>query len=55
MNPADGDSADYQRSLIPLGRFGEPADVAAAVAFLASPVAKHITGTIVTVDGGALT
>jgi 3-oxoacyl-[acyl-carrier protein] reductase len=55
MNPADGDSADYQRSLIPLGRFGEPADVAAAVAFLATPAAKHITGTIVTVDGGALT
>lgn len=55
MNPADGEFADFQRSLIPLGRFGDPADVAAAVAFLASPAAKHITGTILNVDGGALT
>lgn len=54
MNPADGESGDYQRSLIPLGRYGEPADVAAAVAFLASPAARHITGSIITVDGGLL-
>jgi NAD(P)-dependent dehydrogenase (short-subunit alcohol dehydrogenase family) len=52
MNPADGDFADFQRALIPLGRYGEPEDVAAAVAFLASPSARHITGTILTVDGG---
>ncbi|MGO8470335.1 SDR family oxidoreductase, partial [Rhizobium leguminosarum] len=37
---------------IPLGRYGEPEDVAADVAFLASPAAKNITGTILTVDGG---
>ncbi|MBB3222377.1 SDR family NAD(P)-dependent oxidoreductase [Pseudoduganella umbonata] len=55
MNPADGDFAAYQRSLMPLGRYGEPEDVAAAVAFLASPAAKQITGTFLTVDGGALT
>ncbi|MBY5523877.1 SDR family NAD(P)-dependent oxidoreductase [Rhizobium leguminosarum] len=52
MNPANGDFADFQRALIPLGRYGEPEDVAAAVAFLASPAARHITGTILTVDGG---
>ncbi|WP_029873843.1 SDR family NAD(P)-dependent oxidoreductase [Rhizobium leguminosarum] len=52
MNPADGDFADFQRALIPLGRYGQPEDVAAAVAFLASPAARHITGTILTVDGG---
>jgi NAD(P)-dependent dehydrogenase (short-subunit alcohol dehydrogenase family) len=52
MNPANGDFADLQRALIPLGRYGEPQDVAAAVAFLASPAARHITGTILTVDGG---
>ncbi len=52
MNPANGDFADFQRALIPLGRYGEPEDVAAAVAFLASPSARHITGTILTVDGG---
>jgi NAD(P)-dependent dehydrogenase (short-subunit alcohol dehydrogenase family) len=54
MNPEDGDFADFQRALIPLGRYGQPEDVAAAVAFLASPAARQITGTILTVDGGAL-
>ncbi len=53
-NPETGESADYQRSLIPLGRFNQPEDVAAAVAFLATPAARQITGTILTVDGGAL-
>ncbi|WP_116134959.1 SDR family NAD(P)-dependent oxidoreductase [Trinickia diaoshuihuensis] len=54
MNPANGESADFQRSLMPLGRFAEPADIAAAVVFLASPAARHVTGTILTVDGGLL-
>jgi len=39
---------------IPLGRFGQPADVAAAVAFLASPSAGYITGTTIDVNGGML-
>lgn len=55
MNPANGESADWQRSLMPLGRYGEAADVAAAVAFFAGPAAKHITGTILNVDGGLST
>jgi 3-oxoacyl-[acyl-carrier protein] reductase len=37
---------------IPMGSFGEPADIAAAVAFLASAEAKYITGQCLTVDGG---
>ena len=37
---------------IPLGRFGEPADIAGAVAFLASAEAAYITGQVLTVDGG---
>jgi 3-oxoacyl-[acyl-carrier protein] reductase len=37
---------------IPLGRFGEPDDIAVAVAFLASPAAGYITGQTLTVDGG---
>ncbi|MEO7165479.1 MAG: 3-oxoacyl-[acyl-carrier-protein] reductase [Chthoniobacterales bacterium] len=37
---------------IPLGKFGEGADIAAAVAFLAAPEAKYITGQVLTVDGG---
>ncbi|MFF4469991.1 SDR family NAD(P)-dependent oxidoreductase [Streptomyces sp. NPDC001599] len=40
------------RGLYPLGRVGEPEDVAAAVAFLASRDAAWITGTTLAVDGG---
>jgi 3-oxoacyl-[acyl-carrier protein] reductase len=39
---------------IPLGRFGQPEEVAAAVAFLASPVAAYITGVTLDVNGGML-
>jgi NAD(P)-dependent dehydrogenase (short-subunit alcohol dehydrogenase family) len=41
--------------LYPLGRVGEPADIAAAVAFLASDDAGWITGVVLPVDGGILT
>ncbi|WP_336250506.1 3-oxoacyl-[acyl-carrier-protein] reductase [Stomatohabitans albus] len=37
---------------IPAGRIGEPEDVAAAVAFLASPGAAYITGQVLSVNGG---
>lgn len=37
---------------IPLGRIGQPEDVAAAVAFLASDMARHITGASLLIDGG---
>jgi NAD(P)-dependent dehydrogenase (short-subunit alcohol dehydrogenase family) len=37
-----------------MGRYGEPAEIAATVAFLASDDASYITGTSVAVDGGWL-
>ena len=37
---------------IPAGKFGAPEDIASAVAFVASPEAKYITGQTLTVDGG---
>ena len=43
--------AEYLKK-IPLGRFGEPADVAQAVAFLASADAGYITGQTLILDGG---
>jgi glucose 1-dehydrogenase len=42
------------RRQIPLARMGQPADVAGAVAFLASADAAYITGTTLVVDGGLL-
>ncbi|GMU20286.1 MAG: beta-ketoacyl-ACP reductase [Phycisphaerae bacterium] len=40
------------KQLIPCQKFGEPADIAAAVIFLASPAAKYINGQVLAVDGG---
>lgn len=40
------------RSSIPMGNLGDPDDVAQAVAFLASPAARYITGEALSVDGG---
>ena len=39
-------------SQIPLGRLGDPADIAAAVGFLAAPTAAYITGETINVNGG---
>jgi 3-oxoacyl-[acyl-carrier protein] reductase len=43
---------DKIKTQIPLGSFGEPQDIASAVAFLASDSARYITGTVLDVNGG---
>jgi 3-oxoacyl-[acyl-carrier protein] reductase len=53
-------AASYEEQLaqrtndIPLGRIGKPEELAALVAFLASPLAGYITGVTIPVDGGAI-
>lgn len=48
-------AAAYLKDKIPMGRFGEPEEVAAVVAFLASDDAAYVTGHALVVDGGQLT
>jgi citronellol/citronellal dehydrogenase len=47
-----GDELEAMARQVPLGRLGSPEEVAALIAFLASPAAGYVTGTTVTIDGG---
>jgi 3-oxoacyl-[acyl-carrier protein] reductase len=52
LNPASGDWAAPQKAMTALNRYGTVDEVAALVAFVATPEASYITGTSLTVDGG---
>jgi 3-oxoacyl-[acyl-carrier protein] reductase len=52
MNPEDSPSSDEQRALCALGRYGQPHEIAAVVAFLAGPGGSFISGATIDVDGG---
>jgi 3-oxoacyl-[acyl-carrier protein] reductase len=53
MNPVEGPFAATLKSLAATGEYGKGEDIAQAVVFLASENASYITGTTLTVDGGA--
>ncbi len=49
-----GDEATRIAAAIPLGRIASPADIAGPIVFLASPLARHITGEILNINGGSV-
>ncbi|WP_334685376.1 SDR family NAD(P)-dependent oxidoreductase [Sphingomonas sp. PL20] len=49
---ADADKRAYMEKRIPLGRLGQPDDLAGPIVFLASDMAKYVTGAALLVDGG---
>jgi 3-oxoacyl-[acyl-carrier protein] reductase len=51
--PTPESEREYAQREIPIGRFGEPEEIAAVAIFLASPLASYVTGTVIPVDGGS--
>ena len=54
VEPFAGGGREEIEATIPLGRVASPEDIAGSVVFLASPLARHVTGEILNVNGGAV-
>jgi 3-oxoacyl-[acyl-carrier protein] reductase len=52
MTTGDDSKREAQRALVPLKRFGQPAEVAALALYLASDEAAYVTGQVFAIDGG---
>lgn len=52
LHPDPKEREEFAKREIPAGYFGEPEDMAYLIAFLASPLARYITGEVIHVDGG---
>ena len=50
---ADLEKRKYMEGRVPLGRLGQPEDLAGPIVFLASDLAAYVTGAALLVDGGA--
>jgi 3-oxoacyl-[acyl-carrier protein] reductase len=52
LNPAEGEFTESLKKVMALPRYSTPDEIAAMVAYLASPEAGFVTGASLTIDGG---